>query len=98
MRAIGVFGAIVALMALGAAIGYVVAKQELKRKVRQEMEREGWSRRHMQIYHAAISALHKIVAAHNLDAPMEFRVVQIPDNLRSDAQNIIDRYREEIDA
>lgn len=95
MRVIAIFGAVLALLTIGFVVGHATARAELQRKIRQEMEREGWSRSHHKIYLAAISVLNKIVRAHDLDAPMEFRVVQLPDQLRSDAQNVIDRYRKE---
>lgn len=95
MKVVLIFLSIMLPMILGLAVGYAMAKTELRRRVRQDMEREGWSRKHMLIYHAAINTLNKIVRAYELDAPMEFRVVQLPDNLRSDAQNVINRYREE---
>lgn len=98
MKPLVLLVAFMVMLLLGTIIGYVVAKAELRARVRRDMERQGWSTRHQKIYHSAIGVLNKIVRAHDLDAPMEFRVVQLPEILRSDARNVINRYREEIDA
>lgn len=98
MRFLLVFVCAVALMGVGVAMGYVTAKTELRIKIRREMERDGWTREHQKIYHQAVGVLDRILRAHDLDAPMEFRTVLLPDNLRTSAQITVNRYRKEIDA
>jgi len=95
VRFVGVFLGIIILMSIGGAMGYVMARTDAKRQVRREMERDGWTARHHSVYLSAIRVLNKIVRAYELDAPMEFRVVQLPDNLRDEAQKVIERYRKE---
>ena len=98
MKIILLFFSIMLMLLGGAGIGYLAARAELRGRVRREMERSGWSKEHQKIYHQAVGVLNKIVNAHYLDVPMEFRVVQLPDGLRTEAQKLIDRYRKEIDA
>lgn len=98
MRVVVLFVGITLVLLGGAGIGYLAAKAELRGRVRREMERNGWSKEHQKIYHQAVGILDRILRAHDLDAPMEFRTVLLPDNLRASAQITVDKYRREIDA
>lgn len=98
MKIILLFFSIMLMLLGGAGIGYLAARAELRGRVRREMERSGWSKEHQKIYHQAVGILDRILRAHDLDAPMEFRTVLLPDNLRTSAQITVDRYRKEIDA
>lgn len=98
MKVILLFVSMMVLLMGGAGVGYLVARRELRGRARRELERDGWTREHQKIYHQAVGVLDRILRAHDLDAPMEFRTVLLPDNLRTSAQITVNRYRKEIDA